>query len=191
LHFVGCTKGWKGQHHGGDWWAVVLPRATVNGSIIVENLTMNVTGIGYHDHNWEVSAKATLNFGWYWGRINSENYSITWTTILTTRMFKQPVLVINEKNGEYTPISSKEIWFTTDDYHFNNVMRVPHFLNIEAMTDDVFLVVDMQVIGVHHDRFMGFMNYWRYHIKCTGTIMVDGHAETIDGVFIAEYLRFR
>ena len=70
-------------------------------------------------------------------------------------------------------------------------MFIPYFFDIETMTDKVFLVVSMEVIDVDYDRFMGFMNYWRYHVKCSGTFMVDGHAETVDGVFIAEYIRFR
>ena len=72
LHFVGCTEGWKGQHPSGDWWAVILPRATVTGTITIDNTTLNVEGTGYHDHNWDVNERACFNFGWFWGKFNSQ-----------------------------------------------------------------------------------------------------------------------
>jgi predicted secreted hydrolase len=191
LRFVGCTKGWKGQHQSGDWWAVVLPRATVTGMITIDNTTMNVEGTGYHDHNWDVSARACFHFGWFWGKFDSTEYTAIWSGVLSTRATVQPIMVVNKKNAEYIAIPSKTIWFSAKDFHLDHFMFVPHFFNIETMTNKVFLVVNMQVSSVDHERVMGFMNYWRYHVKCSGIFMVDGHAETVDSVFIAEYIRFR
>ena len=191
LHFVGCTKGWKGQHQCGDWWAAVLPRATVTGTITIDNTSINVEGMGYHDHNWDVSARACFHFGWFWGKFNSPEYTATWSAILSTRATVQPIMVVNKKNAGYITIPSETIWFSAKDVLLDHFMFVPHFFNIETMTNKVFLVVNMEVISVDHERFMGFMNYWRYHVKCSGIFMVDGHAETVDGLFIAEYLRFR
>jgi hypothetical protein len=190
LRFVGCTKGWKGQHQSGDWWAVVLPRATVTGTITIDNTTMNVEGTGYHDHNWDVSARACFHFGWFWGKFNSPEYTATWSAVLSTRATVKPIMVVNKKNAGYITIPSETIWFSAKDVHLDHFMFIPHFFNIETMTDKVFLVVNMEVISVNHERFMGFMNYWRYHVKCSGIFMVDGHAETVDSVFIAEYIRF-
>ena len=48
----------------------------------------------------------------------------------------------------------------------------------------------MKVLGIHHVRMMGIMNYWRYHVKCTGSITVDSEEETIDEVHMTEFLRF-
>jgi predicted secreted hydrolase len=190
LHFVGCTKGWKGQTKGGVWWAVVLPRADVTGTIMVDNETINVTGTGYHDHNWDLNGKAVLNFGWFWGKVNSMEYTVTWSAIMPSRFTMQPVMVVNEKNAGYIAVPSATIWFSSQDTRFDHFKPIPFFFSIETMTDKVFLIVNMEVVSVQHERFMFFMNYWRYHVKCTGTFMVNGHAEPINGVFIAEYLRF-
>jgi hypothetical protein len=189
LQFIGCTKGWKGQHQSGDWWAVVLPRATVIGSITVQNMTMNVTGTGYHDHNWDVGTKAYLNVGWFWGKINSENYTATWSTILKSRLFNQPLLVVNENNAGYCNIPSDTIRFSPQDPHLDHGYVVPYFFDLDATTKNVFVRVNMRVISVHYERYIGVINYWRYHVYCTGIIIVDGHSEPVDGVFIAEYLR--
>jgi hypothetical protein len=191
LRFVGCTKGWKGLLNSGAGWAVILPRANVTGTITVNDTTMNVTGVGYHDHDWNVKSRMAVSFGWFWGKIDSSNFTATWSTILTTRTIAQPIMVVNKKNAGYIAIPSETIWFSAKDVHLDHFMFVPQFFNIETMTDKVFLVVNMEVISVNHERFMGYMNYWRYHVKCSGIFMVDGHAETVDGVFIAEYFRFR
>jgi hypothetical protein len=191
LHFIGCTQGWKGQQKSGEWWAVAVPRADVTGQIIVNNETIYVTGNGYHDHNWDVTAKSLLRFGWFWGKFNSPGYTVTWSALLPTRTTMKPILVLNRKNAGYLGVPSSEVWFSLQDVHLNHLMRVPYFFNIATMTGTVFLIVDMEVIHVDYKHLLGSMQYWRFHVKCIGTILTDGHAEIVDDVFIAEYIRFR
>jgi len=38
---------------------------------------------------------------------------------------------------------------------------------------------------------MGMINYWRYHVNCTGLITVGSKTEVIDEKNIAEFVRFR
>jgi hypothetical protein len=191
LHYVGCTQGWKGQQITGDWWAVALPRANVTGEIIVDNQTVPVNGTGYHDHNWEITAKAVLRFGWFWGKFDSADYTATWAALLPNRVIMNPLLVLNQRNGGYLAVPPEAIWFSVDDFNIDHFMLIPYFFTIAAMTDKVFLLVNMTVINVDYKRDMGFIQYWRFHVKCSGIIFIDGHAETVDGVFIAEHLRFR
>jgi predicted secreted hydrolase len=191
LQFIGLTKGWKRQQQTGDWWAVVLPRANVTGTITLNDTIMNVTGAGYHDHNWGIGPRVALHFGWFWGTCSSSNHTITWAQIRTTRMTNIPIMVVNTIDDGYLEIPSEAIWFSTDDFSFDHFMRVPWFFNIETVTEHVFLVVDMEVLLVDHMEMLGFINYWRYHVRCTGTIVVDGHMETVEGISIMEYLRFR
>jgi hypothetical protein len=191
LHFVGCTKGWKRQQQTGDWWAVVLPRANVTGTISIGDMTMNVTGTGYHDHNWGIGPRIVLRFGWLWGTCSSSNYSVTWAEVSTTRYTHYPIMVVNKKDGGYLGIPSQTIWFSGKNINIDHYRFVPHFFNIETMTDKVFLVINMEVISVDHTKFLGFIDYWRYHVKCTGTIIADRHMETVDEISIMEYLRFR
>lgn len=191
LRFVGCSKGWKMHQHSGDWWAVVLPRATVSGSINLAGEELNITGVGYHDHNWGVDPLIVLRFGWFWGTCISSHYTITWAEICTTRMIHYPILVLNENEAGYLNIPSETLWFSTENIQFDHLRRVPWFFNIEAMTEDVFLVVNMEVTSIDYTNFFGFISYWRYHVKCTGTIFRDGHMETVEGVSLMEYIRFR
>jgi hypothetical protein len=191
LQFIGCTKGWKRQQQTNDWWAVILPRAAVTGTMTLGNMKMDVTGTGYHDHNWLVRPGIIGNFGWLWGTCHSSNYTITWAELCPTRLMKHPILVVNCKDDGFLDIPSETIWFSIKDTHIDHLKPIPWFINIETMTEKVFLVINMKVISVDYTKFLGFINYWQYHIQCTGTIIKDSRMETIKGVSIMEYLRFR
>lgn len=191
LHFTACMKGWKRQQQAGDWWAVILPRADVTGTISIGSETVNVTGSGYHDHNWHVSPRIVLHFGWLWGTCHSSTYTITWAEVCPTRITRQAILVINEKDGEVLDIPTEAIWYTQQDIHVDHLRSIPWLFNIETMTETVFLVLHMKVVSVDYTKLLGFISYWRYHIQCSGTIIMNGHMETIEGISIMEYLRFR
>jgi hypothetical protein len=191
LHYSGDTQGWKGQQITGDCWAVPCPRADVTGILLIDNQTIPVTGIGYHDHNWKITAKSILRFGWFWGKFDSANYTATWAALLPNRVIMNPILVINEKDDGYYNVPTDSIWLSVEDFHFDHLMRIPYSFTIATMTDTVFLLVNMTVINVDYKRDMGIIQYWRFHVKCSGVIFIDSHAEKVEGVFIAEHLRFR
>jgi predicted secreted hydrolase len=191
LQFIGDTKGWKRKQQTGDWWVVVLPRATVTGTMTIGSSQMNVTGIGYHDHNWHVHPVIVLNFGWLWGTCYSSNYTITWAKLLRMRLIQCPILVVNGKDDGFLGIPPETIWFSIKNTQIDHLKSIPWCINIETMTEKAFLVLNMQVISVDYTMFLGFIDYWRYHIKCTGMIIKDSRMESIQGISIMEYLRFR
>jgi len=190
LCFIGWTKGWKGKTPGGNW-AVILPKAEVFGTITLDNKKINVSGIGYHDHNWEITIFTTINFGWLWGKVNSNNYTITWTKVITTRFWGQLLLVINEKNGNYTNIEPEYINLKIKDIRIEKGMLVPYKFILSAHKKEITLNITMEVFDTHHIRMMGIINHCRYHMKCTGSITVGPNAELIDEIQIAEYIRLR
>ncbi len=192
LRFVGCTKGWKGKNPGGDGWGVMLPRATVTGKIRYNGKEINVKGVGYHDHNWEVKASAAMsNFGWYWGKINSDNYTITWATIFKTRNLGQPLLVANTKNKGYVNVKTENINFVVTDTHIENGKLLPHTFILDAHDENVSVNITMKVLDIHHVKMMLIMNYWRFHLHCKGSIKIGSKEELIDETHIAELLRFK
>jgi len=191
LQFIGITKGWKGKHEGNDWWAVALPRAQVKGTIILQQETMVVHGSGYHDHNWNVKIFALKNIGWYWGKIYSDRTAITWANILRTTVKAQPLLVINTIHNGYINFSPENLRLTATDISEENSKMIPHIFNLDAQTDTVSLHVRMESTDVHHVKIFPLMDYWRYHVKCTGSITIDSETESIDNLYIAEFLKFR
>jgi len=190
LQFIGTTQGWKGSIPNGQW-AVVLPKAEVNGSITIFNEEINVTGRGYHDHNWEITAFTGMNYGWFWGKINAETLTMTWAKIMNTRLWGQSLLVINKDNEGYTTIEADDIYLFTSDFHVDKGMLVPHSFTLEAYNKNFSLSVNMEVIETHHERMFGIVNYWRYHMVCNGTINCDSYTEIIEEIQIAEFIRFR
>ena len=189
LLFVGETKGFKGFTPISKW-AVILPRAQVSGKLYICGEEILVSGIGYHDHNWEVTLGSIINFGWYWGRINSDSYTITWAEILKTWFLRKPLIVINDKNGGYRNIESNDIEITAGDFKLTNWLLVPHSFDIVVQTENVSIKVHMQALNTHHNMVIPIMNYWRYHMKCNGYITVESQTEIIDDVAISEFLKF-
>jgi predicted secreted hydrolase len=193
--FVGETKGWKGRTPGVGWWGVILPRATVTGTLNLNGIEMDVSGIGYHDHNWHVTATAGVNYGWYWGKIYSSTYTITWADVKLTRFSEKPFVIFNKKDGGYINIPPDSIKFTTAGVQFNNGKFIPTSFRLIINYENIRFGIDMDVLGTHHFRRFGFINYWRYHLHCYGhgydTTIGQGQTEIIDEYNIAELLRFR
>lgn len=61
LNYQPATSPWFGipvqshvGHLKGDWmkWLVYMPSANVSGSIALDNKTLSIDGVGYHDHCW-------------------------------------------------------------------------------------------------------------------------------------------
>ncbi len=62
-------------------WCIPLPRADVEGTIKVHGETIQVKGIGYHDHNWLNFALPRIVNYWYWGRLYSESFTAIYAYI--------------------------------------------------------------------------------------------------------------
>lgn len=189
--FIGETQAWKGLVPGIGWWGVVLPKAQVSGTLTIYGVEIDATGTGYHDHNWHITATAGINYGWYWGKINSENYSITWADVKMTRFSETPFLVINKKNDGYLNIPLEHIQIDQSDIRIDNGKLIPESFELHVDYENISLHVHMQVFDTHHFRRLGIINYWRFHIHCQGYITIHGITETINEYNMAELLRFR
>ena len=55
-------------------WFVPIPYGTVNGKIKFEGKEHEVTGRGYHDHNWGNIPLTKIINHWYWGRLDIGEY---------------------------------------------------------------------------------------------------------------------
>ncbi|MBN2603040.1 MAG: hypothetical protein JXA91_02785 [Candidatus Thermoplasmatota archaeon] len=189
LNFHSLTKGWKGETPGSKW-VVAAPRAYVEGWIDLGDSRMEVEGIGYHDHNYDVTMLAMLNEGWFWGKINSENYTITWSNIMTTVLEEQPLAVININNGGYVNIEPENLEFNYDNYTYNNGKYIPTSLRLTAKQDNISFDVKMEVEGIHYVTLMGIVKYWRYHVKSVGFIEINDYREQIEEMHMAELVNF-
>lgn len=66
-------------HLKGDWmkWLVYMPSANVTGSITIGNRTLNIDGIGYHDHFWGRFALSDPQITWAEASEPGDGFSLT------------------------------------------------------------------------------------------------------------------
>lgn len=57
-------------------WLVAVPEGAITGTLTVDGATRQVTGSGYHDHNWGNVSPAKLFDNWWWGRGQSGGHTI-------------------------------------------------------------------------------------------------------------------
>lgn len=190
LTFNQLTEGWKGTTSAGDW-AVVFPKAIVNGILTIENKSRSVRGTGYHDHNWNVTLSSGLNFGWLWGKTITNDYSITWANIYETWYKDAPLMIINEDGEGYRNIPSNQITITVTNVEWKNGLIIPKGFIISAQTKTCYVNLNIDAIQSDYTTVLGLINYWRYHIHTRGILQIDGRTEQIDEYNIAEFIRFR
>lgn len=65
-------------------WVVAAPRARVTGTIVVNGRSHEVSGVGYHDHNWGKGTMPRIVDHWYWGRVYADDLTVVYATIFTT-----------------------------------------------------------------------------------------------------------
>ena len=123
------VKGWMpgdGYSHfanlGYFAWVVPSPRALVKGHIRDGDKTLEVTGVGYHDHNWlNFSFQSIIEY-WMWGRVYSENYSIAYAFIqCNEKVDRHAVKVLMGAKGSEVFLSTGEYEFTQEDFEYSEV----------------------------------------------------------------------
>ena len=133
-HGLGChliykaeVNGWKpgtGLSHFGDLgyfgWVIPFARASVEGTITDGDKTFQVKGIGYHDHNWLNFPFATIIKYWMWGRVYSENYTVSYAFIqCNEKVDNHTVKVLMLAEGKNVILSTGEFDFLKDDFEYN------------------------------------------------------------------------
>jgi hypothetical protein len=127
LHYTAEVNGWKpgtGLSHFGDTgffgWVIPFARASVEGTITDGDRTLQVTGIGYHDHNWlNFSFQKIINY-WMWGRIYSKNFTVAYAYIqCNAKADNHAVKVLMLADGKDVILSTGEFDFIKEDFEYN------------------------------------------------------------------------
>lgn len=196
LEFKGVTEGWKYEtlHEG---WTVALPQATINGSLFLDDETISVHGTGYHDHNWNFGLKTPARgWAWYWGKIRSEHYGLSWANIKKTgileQTFRDRIGVLNTINGSFDVIDSDNISFSAEAYITKNARRIPTKFHIYAKQNDILIDLFLETTSIHRTDPSAFtMHYWRYFVKASGMIKKGDTIDEFQNVpHIMEFMRF-
>ncbi len=105
LTFTGIVPPWRpldGKAYFGDrehyfGWLPAIPYGTVQGTLTYDGKTHNVTGSGYHDHNWGNLSLPNVIDHWYWGRAQFGDYTVIFVEQTTHRTYgsrKLPVFLL-------------------------------------------------------------------------------------------------
>ena len=186
LEFIKTTKAWKGKTFLGDW--LVIPRFEVNGRIYLNGDAISVSGEGYHDHNIYPIYASLVNKGYQNGKIPIDSMNITWARVMKNRANEELIVVLN-RNQEYITINPKDVHFTIEKQVMDHGKIVPTTCCLNVENDLLQLDVKMESINFHRIS-IPTINYWRHHVRNTGTIQVNSISRKIDIIEISEYMKF-
>ena len=191
LTFIGTTTGWKYTILGREEWAVILPKADVSGTITIDGEIINVTGRGYHDHNWNFTIGTKVReWGWYWGRLTGETYSLLFAWFMKSPLKYDNLVVLNKDAGGYVELNPKDIRLSFTNYTWKNGIRIPSHFRLSVENTSVNVDIFMNALSIY---LIGspIVHYWRYFINVNGFISVDDEIENfIDSIQMFEFMRF-
>ncbi|HEC87494.1 MAG TPA: hypothetical protein ENI49_06510 [Thermoplasmatales archaeon] len=169
-----------------------MPKASVNGTIMLDGKTVNVTGVGYHEHAWNITLPM-WEYGWYWGKIVSKSFTLFWGQMMQSPIkIQQRVAVLSFNNCSYAQINPEKIEFKTMNYVMDHHRLIPteFLIRINDSANSTYINVSMKAIAIHH--IGGKINhYWRYHVLVNGQITRGSLTETINNeTQIMELVRF-
>ena len=127
LKYTAEVNGWKpgtGLSNFGDMgffgWVIPFARASVEGTITDGDKTIQVSGIGYHDHNWlNFQFQKIINY-WMWGRIYSKTFTVVYAFIqCNDKTDNHTVKVLMLADGKEVYLSTGEFDFHKEDFEYN------------------------------------------------------------------------
>jgi predicted secreted hydrolase len=219
LHFDSTVPSWRPGsgtiYFGADKtkqfsWLVAVPRATVNGTLTINGTSFNMSGTGYHDHNWGNIQLFTEIKEWYWGRVYSRNLTLIYADILLDGKYNQtavsPVMlatgdgIVMDGNG-FTLMPAA---FVPDDLTGN---KYPSRIALDFDGRPVTGHIDMDVVRVTDRRdllegrsgierflinqFIGHPAYYRFLSHAVGNLTINGAEYQIDENVISEQIKMR
>ncbi|MFW9887526.1 MAG: hypothetical protein ACFFER_05050 [Candidatus Thorarchaeota archaeon] len=127
------VHGWKPgdgySHFGGKGyfaWVVPFARAVVEGTVRDGNSTFSVTGVGYHDHNWLNFAFQRIIEYWMWGRVYSDNFTVSYAYIKCNKSVDYHIVkVLMLAKNQDVILSTGEYEFIPE--HFEYDERTNHY----------------------------------------------------------------
>jgi hypothetical protein len=210
LKYIASVHGWKPGNGYIEFgksnqfgWVIALPRANVEGTIKVNNETIQVKGIGYHDHNWLNFNFAMIIDYWYWGRIYSENFTVIFAYIkCNKRMDNYPIQVLMIAENENIFLSTGEYEMFQDDFEYNDKANNSHpkllkfnFGNNNEITLNVQDIIDSDNLLYELGPITRFLaknllklkpGYFRLNSQFQLTLQIDGKTHVEKGTTLHE-----
>ncbi len=161
LTYKAQVKGWKpgtGYSHfanlGYFAWVIPFARGRVTGTVRDGDSVMEVAGVGYHDHNWLNFPFQNIIEYWMWGRVYSENFTVSYAYIKCNEKVDEHVVkVLQVAKGEDVILSSGEFEFDKSDFEFNEkaghsyprriAIKIPDAIDLTLTVNRLYEAVNM------------------------------------------------
>jgi hypothetical protein len=125
LTFIGLVPPWRpgaGKAYFGDLehyfaWMPAIPYGTVQGTLTYDGQTHQVSGTGYHDHNWGNIGLNDVMDHWYWGRAHISDYTLIYVEQIAAEKYgyaRIPVFMLAKGNQMITGDGANLIMRTAD-----------------------------------------------------------------------------
>ena len=108
-------------------WLPAVPQGAVTGSYSVDGVTTQVTGIGYHDHNWGNVGLTKIIHDWYWARGQAGPYSVIASYITPVEKVGDraiPVFML-ARDGEIVADDATLVRFETEGLYTDDLTGKP------------------------------------------------------------------
>ncbi|HVP22782.1 MAG TPA: hypothetical protein VMS77_02570 [Conexivisphaerales archaeon] len=139
-------------------WVVPFARASVEGTIVDGDRTLQVKGVGYHDHNWlDFPFQSIIDY-WMWGRIYSQHYTVSYAFIqCNEKVGNHAVKVLMLANGREVELSTGEFEFGKENFEYNPKAkhRYPRRITI-SVPDKLEITLDVKKVLEAQDMLESF-----------------------------------
>lgn len=197
-------------------WVVAAPKAKVTGTIVVNGTRHEVTGTGYHDHNWGRGTMPRIVDHWYWGRVYADDLTVVYATIFTTPKYGRAVSTpfMLARDGEIV-LSTGEIEIEEGPAVYDEVADQSYPSSLTLRTADASAELRLNVREIIHahdllndvpvvgrpfvkplakpviNRLLGNPGYFRFRSDFTLTAEVDGQRLERKGSTLHEAVALR
>ena len=181
-------------------WLPVVAHGKVEATLTFDGATQQLTGTGYHDHNWGNIAPRKVLDHWYWGRARLGEYTVVTLMFASHERYDKAVLpaVLVAKSGRIiaSAVGADAVGFDEGEIfvHDDSKVQVADRLEYRCAGDDSAYTITFQrdqdafllnfgTAGAYH-RFLGEVTLQR--------ASTDGseEGETVKGRTLWELLHF-
>lgn len=187
-----------------------IPKSIVTGTVTVDGRTYEVTGTGYHDHQWMNINPYMAWHHWVWGRLYAGEYTVVIYDFTASERFgfkRVPILGILDGNGDVIFDNTQPVKCETELYWQEEMQKdFPKSIKYEfedkgkKILFDLDWIDEIEVRNIYgnapkeqkeaFDR-MGLMpTYMRYYADGKLTIIDSEGTKDVSGKMIYEFAYF-
>lgn len=137
-------------------WLCVVPRGKVTGTLTIDGVAHEVTGSGYHDHQWGNTIQFEFLNHWLWARQSTEHYTMATFDFILNEGYgykRIPFVFLEDLDGNLLFSSTDNVECTVEEELYQeacetNFPKVTHYVFRQgAKTIDYTITVKDELDG--------------------------------------------